>query len=125
MPQSVLFPCLSYKDAPAAIDFLCNAFGFARHAVYTSGFSPKPSEANQISNDHFWTEQALAASPMGWTVLRDGIYTDFIVFGLKQPHRRAGRYVIDRSHAAFHPRGLLRARVQLHRILRRRSRAGD
>lgn len=29
-----LFACLRYKDAPAAIDFLCRAFGFARHAVY-------------------------------------------------------------------------------------------
>ena len=29
-----LFACLRYKDATAAIDFLCRAFGFARHAVY-------------------------------------------------------------------------------------------
>ena len=29
-----LIPCLRYRDAPAAIDFLCAAFGFARHAVY-------------------------------------------------------------------------------------------
>jgi len=27
-------PCLRYRDAPAAIDWLCRAFGFARHAVY-------------------------------------------------------------------------------------------
>ena len=31
---SPLFPGIRYADAPAAIDFLCNAFGFARHAVY-------------------------------------------------------------------------------------------
>ena len=30
-----LIPCLRYKDAPAAIDFLCRAFGFERQAVYT------------------------------------------------------------------------------------------
>jgi uncharacterized glyoxalase superfamily protein PhnB len=29
-----LTPCLRYTDAPAAIDFLCRAFGFERHAVY-------------------------------------------------------------------------------------------
>ena len=29
-----LIPCLRYADAPAAIGFLCNAFGFTRHAVY-------------------------------------------------------------------------------------------
>jgi len=30
-----LIPCLRYKDASAAIDFLCKAFGFERQAVYT------------------------------------------------------------------------------------------
>jgi uncharacterized glyoxalase superfamily protein PhnB len=30
-----LIPCLRYKDAPAAIDFLCKAFGFERQVVYT------------------------------------------------------------------------------------------
>lgn len=32
-PQT-LYPLLRYKDAHAAIDFLCEAFGFERHAVY-------------------------------------------------------------------------------------------
>jgi uncharacterized glyoxalase superfamily protein PhnB len=35
MPQHpTLTPCLRYADAPAAIEFLCRAFGFERHAVY-------------------------------------------------------------------------------------------
>ncbi len=29
-----IIPSLRYRDAPAAIDFLCKAFGFERHAVY-------------------------------------------------------------------------------------------
>jgi len=29
-----IYPVLRYKDAHAAIEFLCNAFGFERHAVY-------------------------------------------------------------------------------------------
>jgi uncharacterized glyoxalase superfamily protein PhnB len=29
-----IIPSLRYRDAPAAIDFLCEAFGFERHAVY-------------------------------------------------------------------------------------------
>ncbi|HEX4738158.1 MAG TPA: VOC family protein [Allosphingosinicella sp.] len=33
-------PALRYKDAPAAIDFLCRAFGFARQAVYTDEGDP-------------------------------------------------------------------------------------
>jgi uncharacterized glyoxalase superfamily protein PhnB len=31
---SAIIPCLRYRDAPAAIDWLCRAFGFERHAVY-------------------------------------------------------------------------------------------
>ena len=31
-----IIPALRYRNAPAAIDFLCTAFGFERHAVYQS-----------------------------------------------------------------------------------------
>jgi uncharacterized glyoxalase superfamily protein PhnB len=31
-----IYPVLRYRDAHAAIDFLCDAFGFERHAVYES-----------------------------------------------------------------------------------------
>jgi uncharacterized glyoxalase superfamily protein PhnB len=31
---STVIPALQYQDAPAAIEFLCRAFGFERHAVY-------------------------------------------------------------------------------------------
>ena len=34
MPNSTIMPALRYKDAPAAIDWLCQVFGFARHAVF-------------------------------------------------------------------------------------------
>jgi uncharacterized glyoxalase superfamily protein PhnB len=33
-------PALCYKDAPAAIDFLCTAFGFERHTVYADPDDP-------------------------------------------------------------------------------------
>lgn len=33
-------PALRYEDAPAAIDFLCRAFGFERHAVYADDKDP-------------------------------------------------------------------------------------
>ena len=32
--KPAIIPCLSYRNAPAAIDFLCKAFGFERHAVH-------------------------------------------------------------------------------------------
>jgi len=32
-----IIPCLRYRDARAAIDWLCRTFGFERHAVYADG----------------------------------------------------------------------------------------
>jgi uncharacterized glyoxalase superfamily protein PhnB len=32
--KSTIMPTLRYRDAPAAIDWLCKVFGFERHAVY-------------------------------------------------------------------------------------------
>lgn len=41
MPEkSTVIPCLRYKDAPAAIRFLCEAFGFTQQAVYTDDKDP-------------------------------------------------------------------------------------
>jgi uncharacterized glyoxalase superfamily protein PhnB len=40
MPHHALIPCLRYKDAPAAIAFLCDAFGFERHAVHADDENP-------------------------------------------------------------------------------------
>jgi uncharacterized glyoxalase superfamily protein PhnB len=41
MPKPpMLFPSLRYADARAAIDFLCRAFGFERHAVFTDDDDP-------------------------------------------------------------------------------------
>ena len=31
---STVIPTLRYRDAHVAIDWLCSAFGFSRHAVY-------------------------------------------------------------------------------------------
>jgi uncharacterized glyoxalase superfamily protein PhnB len=32
--RATVIPCLMYRDAVAAIEWLCNTFGFERHAVY-------------------------------------------------------------------------------------------
>jgi uncharacterized glyoxalase superfamily protein PhnB len=34
---STLIPCLRYRDAPRAIDWLCQVFGFERHLVVPGG----------------------------------------------------------------------------------------
>lgn len=40
MPGSPVIPGLRYADAPVAIDFLCDAFGFACHAVHRDTADP-------------------------------------------------------------------------------------
>ena len=34
MPNSTIMPTMRYKDAPAAIEWLCQVLGFTRHAIY-------------------------------------------------------------------------------------------
>jgi uncharacterized glyoxalase superfamily protein PhnB len=34
--RSTVIPCLRYRDAPAAIRWLCQAFGFQEHAVHAN-----------------------------------------------------------------------------------------
>ena len=41
--RSTIIPCLRYRNAPAAIDWLCAAFGFERHLVV-------PGEGNTIAH---------------------------------------------------------------------------
>ncbi len=53
-----------------------------RHLVYTSAPSPAPGLA--LLDDHFWTEQTLAASRLGWTILRNSLYADLLLGSLPQ-----------------------------------------
>jgi NAD(P)H dehydrogenase (quinone) len=53
-----------------------------KHIVYTSAPAARPDPANPLIDSHFWTEQALAQSPIGWTVLRNNIYAEIALLGL-------------------------------------------
>ena len=46
-----IIPCLRYADAPAAIDFLCEAFGFRRHAVHADPDNPSHIHHAQLVLD--------------------------------------------------------------------------
>ena len=49
MEHPTVFPALSYEDAQAAIDFLVDAFGAERHAVYGGdGAGPKPAQPRRV-----------------------------------------------------------------------------
>jgi NAD(P)H dehydrogenase (quinone) len=53
-----------------------------RHVVYTSGPVPRPAPKGSVLDDHFWTEEALAASSMSWTIMRHNIYSEAILITL-------------------------------------------
>lgn len=52
------------------------------HLIYTSAPSPAPGKT--LLDDHFWTEQALAASGLGWTILRNSLYAELLLGSLGQ-----------------------------------------
>jgi len=58
----------------AAVD-AANRVG-VRHILYTSIPTPYPSERAQVADDHFWTEQAIIATGLTWTFLRNSLYMD-------------------------------------------------
>lgn len=45
----LIMPCLRYDDAPAAIAFLCAAFGFERRAVFAAEADPDTIEHAQLT----------------------------------------------------------------------------
>jgi NAD(P)H dehydrogenase (quinone) len=49
-----------------------------KHVVYTSAPAPYPTASGSLINDHYWTEQALAASSLEWTILRHHIYMNML-----------------------------------------------
>lgn len=52
-----------------------------KHVVYTSLPSPETSRIS-FAPDHLGTEQALAASPLGWTVLRNAWYFENLAYAV-------------------------------------------
>jgi NAD(P)H dehydrogenase (quinone) len=63
-----------------------------KHVLYTSLVDPDPSTPVTLAPDHWGTEQALRASSMGWTFLRNNIYADGLVQTLTQAVQLGGLY---------------------------------
>lgn len=55
-----------------------------KHVVYTSLVNPEPGSPITFAGDHYGTEQALADSPLDWTILRNNVYTDALLMSLPQ-----------------------------------------
>lgn len=52
------------------------------HVLYTSITSPRPDSVDPIADDHFQTEATIMSGPTGWTILRNDLYTDTILWTL-------------------------------------------
>lgn len=55
-----------------------------KHVIYTSLTRPEPGSPILLAPDHHATEQALVASSLDWTVLRNNVYTDLLLMSLPQ-----------------------------------------
>lgn len=55
-----------------------------KHVVYTSLMNPGPDSPVILAPDHHATEQALLNSGLGWTVLRENLYTETLIQSLAQ-----------------------------------------
>ena len=71
---ATIIPCLRYRDAHAAIDWLCNAFGFAKHAVYADGgivhhaqltFGNGMVMLGSVDSDSKWSRQIVQPGDIG------------------------------------------------------------
>lgn len=98
-PAAALIPCLRYRDAPAAIDWLCQVFGFERHFV-------APGEAGAILHAELRID---TGAGIGMLMLgsagRGGAYGEL----LAQPDEVAGRqtqtiYLVVPDADAVHAR---------------------
>ena len=57
--------------------------GRQAHLVHV-GPAPYPIAGGGLIDDHFWTEQAIFATPLEWTILRHQIYMDTLLMSLPQ-----------------------------------------
>lgn len=55
-----------------------------KHVIYTSLTRPEPGTPILLAPDHHATEQALEASSLDWTLLRNNVYTDMFLMALPQ-----------------------------------------
>jgi NAD(P)H dehydrogenase (quinone) len=55
-----------------------------QHIVYTSLTNPGPESPILLAPDHFKTEAAIAATKLGFTLLRNNLYTDYLLQSLQR-----------------------------------------
>lgn len=84
-----IWPCLTYRDAPAAADFLIAAFGFQKRAWYTQEDDPTIVEHAELT----W--------PLGGGIMFGTTGKDDGPFGVRIPGQGAVYVVCDDPDALF------------------------
>ena len=89
-----------------------------QHIVYTSAPNPRPNASVGGIADHYWTEQAIAGAGLGFTLLRNHIYTEAVLMGTEAALRSGqlfdatdgkGRAYVSRADCARTAAGALLA----------------
>jgi NAD(P)H dehydrogenase (quinone) len=70
------------------------------HIAYTSIVNPTEANVAAATPEHMGTEEALRASGLTWTFLRNGIYSDLTAGGLQQSIE-AGQHVFNSGDGAI------------------------
>lgn len=75
--DSLHAPDVRVKQHRAAIQAATSAG--VEHILYTSLPNAHPTVGHSIPDDHFWTEAAIFASGLDWTILRNNLYAEVIL----------------------------------------------
>ena len=110
MPGSPVIPCLRYADAPAAIAFLCDAFGFERHVIYADDLDHSIIHHAQLTLGEGMlmlgsVRDGESESLYTWSTVRDLGGTTACVYMVVEevdthclPARNEGAVVVDEPH---------------------------
>ena len=80
--DALAYPGQRIAQHKAAIDAAVAAG--VKHLLYTSFVRTEPGNPAIVAADHYATEQALAASPLDWTILRNNLYSEVLLMSLPQ-----------------------------------------
>jgi uncharacterized glyoxalase superfamily protein PhnB len=88
-PTTRVWPVLTFKDAPAAIEFLVKAFGFERGVVIT-----REDDPSVVSHGELWW-------PLGGGIMFGSAGKDDTPFGTREPGKDALYVVTDDPDGLF------------------------
>ena len=80
--DALAYPGQRIAQHKAAIDAAVAAG--VKHLLSTSFVRTEPGTPAIVAADHYATEQALAASPLDWTILRNNLYSEVLLMSLPQ-----------------------------------------